>query len=460
VPRSGRHDIRIIDGQHRILGLHYAIEDIARELDENRNLQNAAARDGDIDLGAFDPDAPIQRPPRMGKTDIDLAAFNPDAPAGEVTLTPTEAPLTETFAPPDAASLKADAPPADSSSSPVSIDAWLATPAPSAPAVNAPSVGFKPLDPFAPAPVATETPPIDAPITMTPPSPATPPTAPAKREKATDILNEALEDTKDLGTEPVEAVPEDEQMLDRLITGERIEQLWARIDAAEKAAVDDDKSLPKQRALNLENIRTARNLLLGGRKNYENALRYVAEVESDVRYAERVRHWSVTWGTGILLYNVLWLALLALGYAMSNRVIVPFVDTGLVDSAFGVTMWVTILTGGLGGVVKSLFSLVAHVSKQDFDTQHLHWYWTSPLIGAVLGIFVIFFSNLALTSLGTGVGTSLNTTLVVYTLSWIIGFQQNLVLELIERTKKMIFPDKKDESKGPIASIPKDANAK
>ena len=50
VPRSGRHDIRIIDGQHRILGLHYAIEDIARELDENRNLQNAAARDGDIDL--------------------------------------------------------------------------------------------------------------------------------------------------------------------------------------------------------------------------------------------------------------------------------------------------------------------------------------------------------------------------------------------------------------------------
>src|SRR4051812_17589267 len=34
VPRSARHDVRIIDGQHRILGLHLAVLDIARELDD------------------------------------------------------------------------------------------------------------------------------------------------------------------------------------------------------------------------------------------------------------------------------------------------------------------------------------------------------------------------------------------------------------------------------------------
>lgn len=45
VPRAARHDIRIIDGQHRILGLHYAIEDIARELDEAREHMASAHRE-------------------------------------------------------------------------------------------------------------------------------------------------------------------------------------------------------------------------------------------------------------------------------------------------------------------------------------------------------------------------------------------------------------------------------
>ncbi len=49
VPRAARHDIRIIDGQHRILGLHYAIEDIARELDEARDRVASARREDDKD---------------------------------------------------------------------------------------------------------------------------------------------------------------------------------------------------------------------------------------------------------------------------------------------------------------------------------------------------------------------------------------------------------------------------
>jgi hypothetical protein len=50
VPRSNRRDIRIIDGQHRILGLHMAVEDIARELDDARNRVAAAERDGNQEL--------------------------------------------------------------------------------------------------------------------------------------------------------------------------------------------------------------------------------------------------------------------------------------------------------------------------------------------------------------------------------------------------------------------------
>jgi hypothetical protein len=44
LPRLARTDLRILDGQHRILGLNYAIEDLARDLEEQRSLLSAAKR--------------------------------------------------------------------------------------------------------------------------------------------------------------------------------------------------------------------------------------------------------------------------------------------------------------------------------------------------------------------------------------------------------------------------------
>jgi hypothetical protein len=54
VPRSARRDIRIIDGQHRILGLHYAVEDLARELDEAREALVSAQRAKNAELVAHE----------------------------------------------------------------------------------------------------------------------------------------------------------------------------------------------------------------------------------------------------------------------------------------------------------------------------------------------------------------------------------------------------------------------
>jgi hypothetical protein len=48
VPRVARTDLRILDGQHRILGIHLALEDIARDLEKARQELNNA-RHGDPD---------------------------------------------------------------------------------------------------------------------------------------------------------------------------------------------------------------------------------------------------------------------------------------------------------------------------------------------------------------------------------------------------------------------------
>ena len=54
VPRSARDDIRIIDGQHRILGLDIAVQDVAREIDEVREAIVNAKRDKNAALVAHE----------------------------------------------------------------------------------------------------------------------------------------------------------------------------------------------------------------------------------------------------------------------------------------------------------------------------------------------------------------------------------------------------------------------
>lgn len=49
IPRLARSDLRILDGQHRILGIHRAIQGISRELEKERDLLARAKRTGEND---------------------------------------------------------------------------------------------------------------------------------------------------------------------------------------------------------------------------------------------------------------------------------------------------------------------------------------------------------------------------------------------------------------------------
>jgi hypothetical protein len=229
-----------------------------------------------------------------------------------------------------------------------------------------------------------------------------------------------------------------------------VQALWLRIEAAETQAINDDVSPPAQRTENLENLKAARNLLFGGRENYEDAVRYVAEVESDIHYASNVRHWSYSWGMFVLFYNIAFIGVLVLGYALANRIPAFIAEPGALDVRGALTLWLTVLAGGVGGTSKSLFSLHQHVTKRDFDRQHLMWYYTSPILGVVLGIFVWAFVRLVVVGGGAAVGlastnTTSNSDFVYYLLAWVVGFQQNLVLKLVEKVKDTLLPEDKDK---------------
>ena len=236
---------------------------------------------------------------------------------------------------------------------------------------------------------------------------------------------------------PTPPVAEQEAMLKFLITDERVDELWRRIEAVEKRAVGDNNLGSDERHEALQNIRGARNLLLGGRQNYEDAMRYVVEVESDMTQATRLKSWSLSYGVMLLIYNLVWLIGLGVLLTYSKQVTIAFAGTG-VDQTF----FITILCGGLGGVTGALRSMWVHIAKErNFDPQHLMWYLINPILGAVLAIFAFWVAQLGLVTMsgGTGSGATGNGVFVLYVLGWLVGFQQNVAYQLVEQAVKMIF---------------------
>ncbi len=352
------------------------------------------------------------------------------APAADV-LVPAPAPMPEMavssfMAPPP--------PPADSAPALMS--------APQAASLVPAPTGFQAVNPFSRAPSAS-------------PSARFGIAQPSSGGDSPDLLDESDTAQPLTGDFPLPPVEEDEAMVKKIVTYQRIEELWARIEAAENLAVLDANSLPAQRIANLENVKAARNLLLGGRKNYEDASRYVAEVESDLFYVERVRGWSYTYGLLVLLYNIVWLVMLVIGFSAGHSVATRFGGTGIFTTEFTLTVWVTILSGGLGGVAKSIYSLGTHISKQDFDRQHMMWYITSPLMGAVMGVFVVMVAQVGLVTLSGGQSASGTAVFILYILAWLAGFNQNVALQLVEQAIKFVFkPEEKEKAKAEATQPP------
>jgi hypothetical protein len=118
-------------------------------------------------------------------------------------------------------------------------------------------------------------------------------------------------------------------------------------------------------------------------------------------------------------------------------------------------MWLTIISGGLGGWFGAIYNFWAHVARdQDYDPQFALWYYTNPIIGLSLGVLVYVIAQAGIGMLGLGGAdneVSFQVTFGVYVLAWAVGFQQNLALSLVNSVLKKLIPQ---DEKGGKASTP------
>lgn len=265
----------------------------------------------------------------------------------------------------------------------------------------------------------------------------------------TDPFSSA-EDNQPIPGADIADLEPDESLRRMLITEDRVNELWDEITETFNLIVSDVRGHFHTTELSIADLKHARELLLAGTQNYDNAERLVMEVKARLRLEEKVRQWSRTRGTWLGVYLIVWLLLLSTLSLLTNKVIelaVTFVPLDLANT------FLPSLFGGLGGVIGAIWILVKHISvKRDFDPIHTSWYVLNPFLGMAMGVvtyLLIWVSSNTFLKVGNVDGTINFTSgifaALLYLLCIVVGFNQNVLWSLIDRIVDTIFPRPADD---------------
>lgn len=218
------------------------------------------------------------------------------------------------------------------------------------------------------------------------------------------------------------------EMMHLFVTRERMMNLWTRIEQAQQEIREKVPNLPLAREL-IEQLERARNEILAGMENFEEAERTISEVEMRITVLERAKqdNWIAV---ALFLYEILW----------SIGLVILFINLSGQELSDNILLAQSAVWGSLGGITGAFYALWKHVSREmDFSKQYSLWYITNPIMGLVLGAFVFLVTNFTLLSLFSGTGEQeITSPFVIFLLAFIVGYQQNVAWALIRRVVKVL----------------------
>jgi hypothetical protein len=244
-------------------------------------------------------------------------------------------------------------------------------------------------------------------------------------------------------------LPLDPALGTSLLTQDRIDALWNAINETYALVINDVRGHFNTTEEAIMELRQAREYLLSGLQNYDNAEELVMAVKARLRLEEKVRQWAETRGSWLATYLVMWLLLISFGLWFTNqfnqqaaKFMPEFLASAGLPTMFGI----------LGGVIGALWVLNKHITrKRDFDPIHTMWYVTNPFLGGALGAatYVIMRGGGLLVA-QTGGGTDFKMTPLVVgllaALCLVVGFNQNVLWSLVDRFIKTIVPEQEGDN--------------
>jgi len=232
--------------------------------------------------------------------------------------------------------------------------------------------------------------------------------------------------------------PANPEMVKLLISDEDLKKLWKRADNAQENVIEHIATIPQgQKMLNY--LQNGKNELLGGKENYEEAERFINEVEYQVSFSINLKSLSKGFTTGLYLYEVGWAVALLLILILGIGVSTAFASAKMEGMPDQIYLLSSMVWGGFGGVIGALLALTKHIAiDQDFDKQHTWWYFTSPTMGIGIGAVVYLFMHVGLFSI-VGTDSTIASPLIIYVFAWLAGYQQNVFTDLVKRMMKTLM---------------------
>ncbi|HRE25084.1 MAG TPA: hypothetical protein PK954_00490, partial [Anaerolineales bacterium] len=194
-------------------------------------------------------------------------------------------------------------------------------------------------------------------------------------------------------------LPANARLARLLAPDQDLQRLWNEVNSLERALVERQRiSLAVAREL-LTLLQSARNRLLNARDHYEEAARDVAEVRFRLLRWDQVKLWEqprfLWW---YLVLHVPFLIVAAIApialpdlFAEVAARVMRFEGLQMMDP---VVLWMTIVSGGFGGIVGAAYNLFKHTSQvKDYDPDYAYWYLLYAPVGMLLAVAVFLIGR-------------------------------------------------------------------
>jgi len=160
---------------------------------------------------------------------------------------------------------------------------------------------------------------------------------------------------------------------------------------------------------------------------------YISLTKSILARTKKSKEYQKSYGKSIVLYELLWLAILLL---LIPTIIVRFRGNEvliLVGVPIQYYIW-----GGIGGVMAALFGFVRHSSQRTLDLQFIHWYYIKPILGIIIGPIIYLLFICIVFAMGVTIDPHTPNFLILLA-CWITGFSEKFSLGMIDAVMDTIF---------------------
>ncbi|RLC78751.1 MAG: hypothetical protein DRI61_09305 [Chloroflexi bacterium] len=235
-----------------------------------------------------------------------------------------------------------------------------------------------------------------------------------------------------------------EEIIERIGKG-RFRDLFNDIEELYKQVTEEiSASEQVEEALSL--LMEARNTLIEKPEEFEKAEYNINKVKALLNRIKNCRTWGAIYGTRIFLYEVGWFVLLLVLMIFEKPIaslLAPIwkISSPVTGMREVFPMWITMIWGGIGGVVGALYSLYWHVAvRQDYNKYYNMYYVVQPVMGIILGGLIHLIVSAGFLAMGaqvTGLSEE-NIQWLPALIACLAGFRQKFAYEMLDKLMEIL----------------------